>query len=99
MYVEPPTGTSSVHEFASFKLTFYSERKQAITCLTMHPDKAHVATGQEGPSPVVLVWDSASKPPKTKARLQLGADKNGVSQVMKLVLQVMKLVLQSTFVR
>lgn len=54
---------------------------QAITCLAMHPDKAHVATGQEGSSPIVLVWDSASRPLKTKARLQLGADKNGVSQV------------------
>lgn len=47
----------------------------------MHPDKAHVATGQEGSSPFVLVWDSTTKPPKTEARLQLGADKNGVSQV------------------
>ena len=47
----------------------------------MHPDKAHVATGQEGSSPIVLVWDSMAKPPKTEARLQLGADKNGVSQV------------------
>lgn len=55
---------------------------QAITCLAMHPDKAHVATGQEGSSPFVLVWNSASKPPKTVARLQLGADKGGVSQVM-----------------
>lgn len=47
----------------------------------MHPDKARVATGQEGSSPIVLVWDSTIKPPKTEARLQLGADKNGVSQV------------------
>ncbi|CAN0343693.1 unnamed protein product, partial [Scytosiphon promiscuus] len=61
--------------------TFNLDHTQAITCLAMHPDKAHVATGQEGSSPVVLVWDSASKPPKTEARLQLGADKKGVSQV------------------
>lgn len=60
---------------------------QAIACLTMHPDKAHVATGQRGSSPIVLVWDSASKPPKTKARLQLGDDKSGVSQVNSSTLQ------------
>ncbi|CAM9962636.1 unnamed protein product, partial [Ectocarpus sp. 8 AP-2014] len=47
----------------------------------MHPDKAHMATGQEGSCPIVLVWDSASRPLKTKARLQLGDDKKGVSQV------------------
>ncbi|CAM9609602.1 unnamed protein product [Scytosiphon promiscuus] len=60
--------------------TFNLDHTQAITCLAMHPDKAHVATGQEGSSPVVLVWDSTSKPPETEARLQLGADKKGVSQ-------------------
>ncbi|CAM9107723.1 unnamed protein product, partial [Hapterophycus canaliculatus] len=49
---------------------FNLDHTQAITCLSMHPDKSHVATGQEGSSPVVLVWNSASKPPKTKARLQ-----------------------------
>ncbi|CAM9466866.1 unnamed protein product, partial [Laminaria digitata] len=34
-------------------------QKKAITCLAMHPDKAHVATGQRGPSPFVVVWNSA----------------------------------------
>lgn len=47
----------------------------------MHPDKAHVATAQEGASPFILVWNSTCKTTRTKARLQLGADKNGVSQV------------------
>lgn len=46
----------------------------------MHPDKAHVATGQGGPSPFVIVWNSACESTQTKARLQLGEDKKGVSQ-------------------
>ncbi|CAM9415834.1 unnamed protein product, partial [Ectocarpus fasciculatus] len=65
----------------SHRQTYNLDHNQAITCLAMHPDKAHVATGQEGSCPMVLVWDSTSRPLKTKARLQLGADKNGVSQV------------------
>ncbi|CAM9399079.1 unnamed protein product [Ascophyllum nodosum] len=60
---------------------FHLEHTEAITCLTVHPDRDHIATGQEGPSPIVLVWSSASKSTPTRARLQLGGDKTGVSQV------------------
>lgn len=59
----------------------FSHALKAITCLAMHPDKAHVATGQGGSAPCILVWNSSCKSRKTKARLQLGDDKTGVSQV------------------
>ncbi|CAM9588870.1 unnamed protein product [Discosporangium mesarthrocarpum] len=47
----------------------------------MHPNKALVATGQSGGFPMVLVWDSTSPCKVTKARIQLGTDKRGISQV------------------
>lgn len=58
-----------------------TSKQQAITCLAMHPDRDHVATGQGGSSPFVLVWSTVCKSMSTRARLQLGTDKIGVSQV------------------
>ncbi|CAM9284992.1 unnamed protein product, partial [Choristocarpus tenellus] len=63
------------------KQSFNLGHTQAISCLTIHPDKAHVATGQAGGSPTVLVWDSTSPNKTIKARLKLAQEKRAVMLV------------------
>ena len=42
----------SLASFTCYKYIFYS--------LTLHPDKALIATGQTGKAPFICVWDSNS---------------------------------------
>lgn len=51
-------GVGIVHNYAEKKQRFFLGHDDDIISLTMHPDKVHVASGQVGKSPQILIWNT-----------------------------------------
>ncbi|KAK3093757.1 hypothetical protein FSP39_019782 [Pinctada imbricata] len=53
-------GVGVVYNPREHKQRFFLGHDDDILCLTLHPERTLVATGQTGKSPYICVWDSAS---------------------------------------
>ncbi|XP_060573407.1 echinoderm microtubule-associated protein-like 6 [Ruditapes philippinarum] len=53
-------GVGIVYNPRENKQRFFLGHDDDILCLTLHPDKALIATGQTGKAPFICVWDSNS---------------------------------------
>lgn len=68
-------GVGIVYNDKEHKQKFFLEHDDDIMSLTLHPDKVHVATGQVGKSPQIIVWDSTTIKPTSILK---GGHKEGV---------------------
>ena len=50
-----------VFNFASNKQNIFTGHSEEVICLTMHPNKQYVASGEAGPIPRLIVWNSETK--------------------------------------
>lgn len=65
-----------VYNFNGHKQVVFSGHTQEIVSLVLHPEGRLVATGESGPDPTVLVWDSVTREVVFKYR---GYHKNGIA--------------------